>query len=118
MQADTHEITYSLIWIPEPYTKSNAHVETQIDLDQAGSLNNTGIVGPVQQGLPLFSATVAIARLTIFSDSPGMSFDRLPAAYLALILFAQSPAHIISAVPLEPAARVVGVYPPLACPLG
>src|SRR5690348_8038690 len=52
----------------------------------------------------------------MFFDLRDMSLHRLPAADLAHVLLGQAAAHIVSAVPLEPAARIVWVYPALSSP--
>jgi hypothetical protein len=63
----------------------------------------------MQQHLPLARAAHGIARLAMLSHLRDMPPHRLPAADLASILAGHPPAHEIAAIPLEPAARVVGM---------
>jgi hypothetical protein len=44
--------------------------------------------------------------------------DGAPAFYLAVVFAWDSSAHVVSAIPLEPTARVVFVYPTFASPFG
>ena len=67
----------------------------------------------MKQGLSLAPATRQVAGLAVPHDLAYVTPYASPALDLAGILFRQSPAHEISAKPLEPAARVVGVNPPL-----
>src|SRR5687768_15013268 len=45
-----------------------------------------------------------------------MTANGAPASDLARIVFA-APAHVVTAVPLEPAARIIGMHPSFAAPL-
>src|SRR6185437_7205258 len=45
-----------------------------------------------------------------------MATDRLPAADLAFVFFFHSPASVITAIPLKPAARIIGMNPAFALP--
>ena len=74
------------------------------------------IVGPMQQGLFLTGATKGIAGFTIHSNLRNMSPEGLPSLDLAFVFFRHSAAEVITAIPLEPAARIVLVYPSLTAP--
>jgi hypothetical protein len=50
-----------------------------------------------------------IARLTIHSDLRDVAPERLPALDLARVFLGHSATHVVAAVPLEPAARILGV---------
>ena len=64
----------------------------------------------------MFRPASSICLLTVFLNLSDMSFYRLPSLYLALILFRQAPTHIITAIPLEPSAGIVGMYPSFLSP--
>src|SRR5262245_7885335 len=70
----------------------------------------------MQQRLALAGAAEEIARLAVALDLADVAADRLPAADLALVLRRQAAAHIVAAVPLEPAARIVGMNPAVVAP--
>ena len=79
--------------------------------------NLSTVIGPMQQGLPLAGTAEGIAGLAIHANLRGMPAERLPALDLPLILFRHSAAQVISAIPLEPAARIVLVHPSFIVPL-
>jgi hypothetical protein len=70
----------------------------------------------MQQRLTLPLAAPQISGLAILPDLRRMPADRLPAFDLAFVLGGHAPAHVIPAVPLEPAARIVFANPSLAPP--
>src|SRR5262245_17830538 len=80
--------------------------------------NLSAIVGPVQQCLSLPLAAGKVALLTIPSDLRDMPFDLLPAPDLPRVFFRHAAPHIVAAVPLEPAARIVGMQPAFPAPDG
>ena len=59
-----------------------------------------------------------VAAFAVEFDLPDVTPDRLPPPDLPPILVRQTPAHVVAAVPLEPAARIVGMDPTLAAPFG
>ena len=69
----------------------------------------------MQQRLALTRAAEDIARLAIFSHLRDVAGDLLPPRYLAAIVRYPPPA-VITAVPLKPAARIVGMNPAFAAP--
>src|ERR1700674_2795037 len=79
-------------------------------------LHLTAVVSPMKQGLALASAARQVARLAVTQDLPYMTAHGFPALDLARILLGQPPAHVIPAIPLEPAARVVAVNPAFSAP--
>ena len=74
------------------------------------------VVGPVKKSLPLTFAARLITRLAMKFDLSDMSSYCLPPPDLSKVLVRHSAAHTISAVPLKPAARIVGVYPSVLAP--
>ena len=76
-------------------------------------LDFPAVVGPVQQRLALAAAAEQVARLAVLLHLADVAADRLPALDLAAVLRRHAAAHVIAAVPLEPAARVVLVDPAL-----
>src|SRR5438270_5278063 len=80
------------------------------------ALQLAAVVSPMEQGLALARATGQVARLAVADDLPDVTPYGSPALNLAGILFGQSPADVISAIPLEPAAWVVGVDPAFLAP--
>src|SRR5512136_691295 len=52
----------------------------------------------------------------MFLDLPHVAADRLPALDLPAVLVGHAPAHVITAIPLEPAAWIVRVNPAFARP--
>src|SRR5262245_31052128 len=75
------------------------------------------VIGPVQQGLSLARPAAGIARLAMRSDLRDMTPDGLPSFDLAFVFVGHAATHIVSAIPLEPSARVIGVNPTLPAPL-
>src|SRR5262249_34658406 len=49
-------------------------------------------------------------------DLPHVSADRLPALDLPFVLIRKASAHVVAAVPLKPATRIVGMDPALTLP--
>ncbi len=74
------------------------------------------IVGPVQQRLALPAAAIEIARFTVLPQLRHVATNGAPTRNLTQIIFAAAPA-IITAVPLEPAARIIWVNPTFTSPL-
>jgi hypothetical protein len=74
------------------------------------------IVGPVQQRLPLPSAAPQITRLARKLKLPHVTADCFPAFDLPNVLVRHSSPHVVAAVPLEPAAWIVGVDPSFPAP--
>src|SRR5262249_26074847 len=68
------------------------------------------IVRPMQNRLPLTPSALHIATFAILLHLSNVTLDRLPAFDLSLIILA-APAHVVAAVPLKPAARIVFVDP-------
>ena len=81
-----------------------------------GRLDYTTVVSPVQQGLPLARPAKRITWLTVLSDLCDVSSKRLPALDLARVLLGNAPSHVITAIPLKPATRIVRMYPTLSTP--
>ncbi len=70
----------------------------------------------MQQRLALARAAGEVAALAGPLDLSNVPADRLPALDLPGILVRHAAAHVVAAVPLEPAARIVGVDPALLAP--
>src|ERR1700745_2581709 len=86
--------------------------------DHAPASDLAAVIGPVQQRLALARTAEHVARLAILLDLPHVAADRLPAPDLRRILRRHAAAHVVAAVPLKPAARIVLVDPSLAPPFG
>ena len=71
--------------------------------------NLSAIVGPVKQCLALPLAAGEVALLTMPSDLCDVPLDLLPASDLPRVFFRNAAPHIVAAVPLEPAARIIGM---------
>src|SRR5260370_1053289 len=80
---------------------------------QMPALNLAAVVSPVQQSLALTRSTHQVAGLAVPLNLRDVPPDRLPSLDLACVLVRHTAAHVITAVPLEPAARIVGVNPAL-----
>ena len=76
------------------------------------------IISPLQQRLPLSRTAKWITRFTVLSNLCHVPSEDFPTVDLASVLFRHAPAHIVAAVPLEPTARVVRVYPSFSSPFG
>src|ERR1700684_1064740 len=76
----------------------------------------TAVVGPVQQRLPLAGSARQIAGFAVALDLSDVPSYRLPALDLPAIFLGRPSAHVVAAIPLEPAARIVGMYPSLGTP--
>ena len=72
----------------------------------------------MKHGLPLPPAAIQIAFAAILFDLSNVPLDGEPSLDLPVIFFRQSPAQVITAIPLKPAARVRRVNPPLLFPYG
>jgi len=59
-----------------------------------------------------------VARLAVLLDLRDVPPDRFPALDLAGVLLRHSAAHVVAAVPPEPAARIVGMNPAFITPDG
>src|SRR5262249_20120420 len=66
--------------------------------------------------LPLAASAKQIAGFAMLLDLPHMAPDRLPALDLPLVFGGHAAAHVITAIPLKPAARIVGMDPAFAFP--
>ena len=76
----------------------------------------SAIVGPVQQGLPLTRSAKGITWLAVLFDLRDVSSKRFPSFDLALVLLRHPSAHEVSAIPLKPAAGIIGVKPTVSTP--
>ncbi len=70
------------------------------------------VVGPVKDRLPLAAPAPEVARLAVLPDRRHVPGDRPPAPDLPRVVGAPA-AHVVPAVPLKPAARILRVDPPL-----
>jgi len=66
----------------------------------------------VQQCLTLPLAAGEVTFFTMPANLCDMPLDLLPPSDLPRILFGHAAAHVIAAVPLEPATRIVVVHQP------
>ena len=88
---------------------------TDLWIEHCG-LNRPAVVSPVKQCLTLPRATQQIAGFAILLDLPNVAANRLPAFDLSCVFLRQAAAHVIAAIPLEPAARIVAMDPAFAPP--
>ena len=70
----------------------------------------------MQERLPLTLAAGQFPGLAVALNLPDVAPDRLPAPDLATVFVRHAAAHVIAAVPLEPAARIVWMKPALIAP--
>src|SRR5215212_3610673 len=70
----------------------------------------------MQERLPLPASTVKVTGCAMPSELGDVAGHRLPSPDLAGIV-RPSPAHVIAAIPLEPAPRIVWMDPSLAAPV-
>src|SRR5262249_60994124 len=59
-----------------------------------------------------------VARLAVLLDLRDVPPDRFPAPDLAGVLLRHSAAHVVAAIPLEPAAWIIGMNPAFITPHG
>src|SRR5580765_497784 len=76
----------------------------------------TAVICPVQQRLALAWPARRISGFAVTPDLREMPPDCFPTLDLAGVLFWHSTAHIVAAVPVEPASWVIRMYPALATP--
>src|SRR5688572_12873654 len=81
------------------------------------ALELPAVVGPVKHGLPLPAPALEIPRLAVALNRSHVARDRPPSPDLARVVRVTA-THVVAAVPLEPAARVVRTDPALAAPRG
>ncbi len=79
-------------------------------------LNSPAVIRPVQERLALAPSARQVPRLAICPDLRDVALHRLPATDLAGVLLGHPPAQVIAAISLEPAARIVWMYPALSSP--
>ena len=84
---------------------------------RASPSDRSAVIGPVQNRLSLLSAALDVARLAMFADGRDVPRDPLPPADLPAVV-ARAPAHVVPAVPLKPATRILRMNPAVAAPLG
>src|SRR4029453_10120219 len=80
-------------------------------------LQLSAVVCPVEHGLALSPAALAITTLAVFPDGRDMAGDRPPPPDLTPVV--GSPAtHVVAAIPLEPPAWILQVNPAVPAPNG
>jgi hypothetical protein len=72
----------------------------------------------MQKRLPLPPPAKQVARFAVDFDLPDVPPYSRPSPDLPGIFGLRSAAHVVSTIPLKPAARIVGVYPSLPAPHG
>src|SRR5262245_34182820 len=78
--------------------------------------NLATVVGPVQQSLALTRPAHRVAGLAMPSNLRDVPSNRLPALDLARIFGRHAAAQVVATIPLEPAARIVGMNPAFVPP--
>src|SRR5262249_38306187 len=82
-----------------------------------GRSNLAAVVGPMQERLALPRPAGDSAGFAIPLHLAHVAADRLPAFDLPRVLIGNAAAHIVAAVPLKPAARVLAIDPAFPPPL-
>ena len=72
----------------------------------------------MKKSLSLVFAAGLVTGLAVKFDLPDVSSHCLPPPNLSKVFLRRTAAHIVSAVPLKPAARIVGLYPSVLAPDG
>jgi hypothetical protein len=72
----------------------------------------------VQQRLALAPSAAQVPRLAVLLDLPYVPAHSFPTRDLPAVLLRHATTHVIAAIPLEPATRVVRMDPPLGAPDG
>src|SRR3954462_6067089 len=85
-------------------------------LPQTDALDLAAIIRPMQQRLPLAFSAPDVAGLTVHLNLANMAPHGFPAFDLPCILAGEPAAHVVAAIPLEPAAWIVRMYPALLAP--
>src|SRR3974377_1397362 len=94
---------------------SNTNGRRSVRFPSSG-LDLAAVIRPVQHGLALPGAAGQIARFTMPAYLADMAGHCLPAFALGPILARNSTAHEVTAIPLKPTTRIVGMNPPLVAP--
>src|ERR1700712_5728863 len=76
--------------------------------ERQGHSDFPAVISPMQQRLPLPGAEGQVAGLAVALDLADVAAHGLPALDLAAVLLGQAAADCVAAVPLKPAARIVG----------
>src|SRR5579864_6235639 len=99
-------------------SRARSHLETQWRDCAAdnGFSDLSTIVGPVEQRLSLSRSTQPISWIAMPLNLCDMPTNCFPAPDLACVLVGHPAAHIIAAIPLKPAARIIGVDPAFLTP--
>ena len=74
------------------------------------TLDFPAVVGPVQHRLSLLPPAVEVARFAVLPDRRDVPRDGPPSPDLPRVVGAPA-AHVVAAVPLEPAARILRTNP-------
>src|SRR3954468_10178425 len=75
----------------------------------------SGVVRPVEHGLPLLPPALEIARIAVLANRRHVPRNRPPSPNLPRIVGA-SPAQVVAAVPLKPPAWILRMDPAVATP--
>ena len=81
-------------------------------------LDLSTIVRPMQERLALARPAGEVAIAAIVADLREVAGHCTPSFDLARVLGRNSPSHPVAAIPLEPSARIVFVYPAFCPPYG
>src|SRR6476620_7058849 len=101
-----------LLFKPEVDTQRNAGDRSAF----AAISDLAAVISPVQERLPLPRAAGQVTRLAVPLDLPDMPAYGFPSLDLPPVFGRHAAAHIVAAIPMEPAARIIGVKPSLATP--
>ena len=86
-------------------------------LRSVATSDRAAVIRPMQECLPLTPPALEVSFLAMLPNGRNVPRDRTPPPYLSRIVPRPAP-HVIAAVPLKPAARILRIDPAFAAPLG
>src|SRR5262245_33648287 len=106
----SHQVSRSPIAVPACTSRGSCR-----SFWHAAALQLAAVVGPVENRLPLPPPALEIAGLAVLADLRHVPRDRPPPSDLPRIVRGPPP-HVVAAVPLKPAARILSADPALLPP--
>src|ERR1044071_7791113 len=101
--------------LPEPGERAEEQPISAVARTMRTS-NLAAVVCPVQQSLALSRPTCWVARIAVALDLCDVPPDGLPSFNLPRVFLRNPPPHVVAAVPLKPASRIVRMDPAFATP--
>src|SRR5688572_9186796 len=106
------------LWPPFQRTSSpSRQAEMPTRIGDSTASDPPAVIRPMEDRLSLPATAVKIARLALTDDLRHVPANRPPSSNLPRIV-RRAAAHVVAAIPLEPAARVLRPYPPVSPPHG